>query len=212
MDSAQVRLRHTIRHRILAGYGGAILFGSAAGMVWWVFGRALTGGGISDAAVLGVLLAGGMRLGSVAVRTARQAFAEPSLFVEDDRLVIEDPTTLEGPQSISYDLIDSIHVGPDAAGWMVGTYATFARSTETQLGRFPQLPNAVIALNQPVFLNQARPRMARFWHLSTPPSPTRATSRIWLTVADHDAAFLVFADRGFSPDWATADNPLAVWD
>jgi len=212
MDSAQLRLRHTIRHRILAGYGGAILFGSAAGIVWWVFSRALSGGGVPQAIVLGLLLAGGLRLGSVAVRTTRHAFAEPSVYVENNRLVIEDPTTLEGPQSISYDLIDSIHVGPDAAGWMVGTYATFARSTETQLGRFPQLPNAVIVLNQSVYLNQARPRLLRLWHLSTPPSRTRATNRIWLTVADHDAAFLIFADRGFAPGWASAENPLALWD
>ena len=54
--------------------------------------------------------------------------------------------------------------------------------------------------------------MLRLWHLSAPPSPTRPTSRIWLTVDDHDAAFLVFADRGFEPAWATADSPLPVQD
>jgi len=119
---------------------------------------------------------------------------------------------LNGPQSIPWDLVRSVHVGPDVAGWLVGAYATLARSNEPQLGRFPQLPNAVIILNQPVYLNQARPGMLRLWHLSAPPSPTRPTSRIWLTVDDHDAAFLVFADRGFEPAWATADSPLPVQD
>jgi hypothetical protein len=54
--------------------------------------------------------------------------------------------------------------------------------------------------------------MLRLWHLSAPPSPTRATTRIWLTVDNHDAAFLIFADRGFDPAWATANNPLPVQD
>jgi hypothetical protein len=146
------------------------------------------------------------------VRTARSAFARPSLFVEDGRLVIEDPTTLEGPQAIPLDLVESVHIGPDVAGWMVGAYASRAGVNETQLGRFPQLPNTVIVLSQPVYVNQARPRLLRLWHLSAPPSPTRPTSRIWLKVDDHDAAFLVFADRGFQPAWATPENPLPVWD
>jgi len=197
---------------MLAGYGGAIAFGVAAAMVWWVFATALTGASLIDAPLLVGLLLAAHRLGSIGVRTARAALSDPSIYVEDDRLVIEDPTILEGPQSIPWELVRSVHVGPDVAGWMVGTYATFASSNETQLGRFPQLPNAVISLTQPVYVNQARPRMARLWHLAAPPSPTRPTNRIWLTVADHDAAFLVFADRGFEPAWATADNPLAVWD
>jgi hypothetical protein len=212
MGSAQVRLRHKARQRILAGYGGALAFGVAAGIVWWAFAAALTGAGWVDAPLLIALLLVAQRIAAHSVRTARWALADPSIYVEDDRLIIEDPTTLEGPQSIPWDLVHSVYVGPDVAGWMVGTYATFARSYETQLGRFPQLPNAVIVLNQPVHVNQARSRMVRLWHLSAPPSPSRPTSRIWLTVADHDAAFLVFADRGFDPAWATADSPLPVWD
>lgn len=212
MGSAQVHLRHTVRHRILAGYGGALVFGAAAGLAWWVFAEAFTGAGLADGPLLAVSLLVAHRMGAIGVRTARQAFLQPSVYVENDRLVIEDASTLDGAQSIPFHLIHSIHVGPDVSGWMVGTYATFARSNETQLGRFPQLPNAVIVLNQPVYVNQARPGMLRLWHLSAPPSPRRATSRIWLTVADHDNAFLVFADRGFEPAWATADNPLPVWD
>ena len=212
MGSAQLRLKHSIRHRLAAGYGGALAFGAAAGIVWWVFGQALTGSGLADAPLLLAALLVAQRIGSLSVRTARWAFAEPSVYVEDDRLVLEEPTTLNGPQSIPWDLVRSVHVGPDVAGWLVGAYATLARSNEPQLGRFPQLPNAVIILNQPVYLNQARPGMLRLWHLSAPPSPTAPTSRIWLTVDDHDAAFLVFADRGFEPAWATADSPLPVQD
>ncbi len=212
MGSAQLHLRHNARQRVLAGYGGAVGFGLAATIIWWVFGEAVTGAGLAATPVLAVALLMAQRIGSVSVRTARLAFADPSVYVEDDRLVIEDATTLEGPQSIPWELVRSVHIGPDVAGWMVGTYATFARSQETQLGRYPQLPNAVIVLNQPVYVNQARRRMLRLWHLSSPPSPSRPTHRIWLTVADHDAAFLVFADRGFEPAWATADNPLPVWD
>jgi hypothetical protein len=212
MGSARLRLRHNVRQRLLAGYGGALGFGAAAGVAWWVFSQAFTGAGLLAAPFLLILLMAAHRIGSVSVRTARAAFSEPFIHVEDDRLVLDDPTTLEGPQSIPWDLVRSIHVGPDVAGWMVGAYATFARSTETQLGRFPQLPNTLIVLDQPVYVNQARPRMLRLWHLSAPPSPTRATTRLWLTVDDHDAAFLVFADRGFEPAWASADNPLAAWD
>ena len=212
MGSAQLFLRHNARHRILAGYGGAVGFGGAAAVAWWVFGSAITGGGIVTAPVLVVWLLVAHRVASISLRTARTAFAQPSIYVEVDRLVIEDSTTLEGPQSVPYALVESVHVGPDVAGWMVGTYATLSGSRETQLGRFPQLPNVVIALSQPVYVNQARARMVRLWHLSAPPSPTRPTNRIWATVTDHDAAFLVFADRGFQPNWATADNPLPVWD
>ena len=172
MGSAQLRLRHGLRHRLAAGYGGALVFGAAAGIVWWVFGQALTGSGLADAPLLLAALIVAQRMGSLSIRTARWAFAEPSVYVEDDRLVLEEPTTLDGPQSIPWDLVESVHVGPEVAGWMVGTYATFAGSTEPQLGRFPQLPNAVIILTQPVYLNQARPRMLRLWHLSAPPSPT----------------------------------------
>jgi hypothetical protein len=212
MGSAQLKLNHSLRQRLLAGYGGALAFGAAAAIAWWAFGLALTGAGLADAPflLLAILLA--QRLAALSVRTARWAVADPSVYVENDRLVIEEPTTLEGPQSIPWDLVRAVHVGPDVAGWMVGTYATLARSNETQLGRFPQLPNALILLNQPVYINQARPRMLRLWHLSAPPSPVRPTTRIWLTVDDHDAAFLVFADRGFDPAWATADNPLPVQD
>jgi len=212
MGSAQLRLKHRVRQRLLAGYGGALTFGAAAGIVWWVFGLALTGAGLADAPLLLLALLGAQRIATLSVRSTRWAFAEPSVYVEDDRLVIEDPTTLEGPQSVPWDLVHSVHVGPSIAGWLVGTYATFARSSETQLGRFPQLPNTLIVLHQPVYLNQARPRMVRLWHLSAPPSPTRPTTRIWLTADDHDAAFLIFADRGFEPAWATADNPLPVQD
>ena len=212
MGSAHLSLNHGIRQRLLAGYGGALAFGAAAGMVWWVFEQALTGAGLADAPLLLTALFVAQRIGGLSVRTAGWSFAEPAVYVEDDRLVIEEPTTLEGPQSIPWDLVQSVHVGPDVAGWLVGTYATLARSSETQLGRFPQLPNALIVLNQPVYLNQARPRMLRLWHLSAPPSPSRATTRIWLTVGDHDAAFLMFADRGFDPAWATANNPLPVQD
>lgn len=196
----------------MAGYSGAIVFGAAAGLAWWVFGAAFTGAGLTQAPLLTAVLLLALKIGALSVRTARHAFAHPALHVEDDRLVIEDPTTLEGPQSIPWGLVRSIHVGPDVAGWMVGGYANLTRSNETQLGRFPQLPNAVIVLTQPVYVNQARPRMIRLWHLSAPPSPTRATSRIWFTVSDHDAAFLVFADRGFEPAWATENNPLPAWD
>jgi hypothetical protein len=212
MEAARLELQHTLRHRILAGYGGALLFGAAAGAAWWTFGTALSGAGVSEALILGAILLATVRLGGIAVRTARSAFARPSLFVEDGRLVIEDPTTLEGPQAIPLDLVESVHIGPDVAGWMVGAYASRAGVNETQLGRFPQLPNTVIVLSQPVYVNQARPRLLRLWHLSAPPSPTRPTSRIWLKVDDHDAAFLVFADRGFQPAWATPENPLPVWD
>jgi len=212
MGSAQLRLKHNARQRILAGYGGALAFGAAAGIVWWVFAAALTGAGWTDAPLLIALLLVAQRIATLSVRTARWAFADPSIYVEDDRLVVEDCTTLDGPQSIPWDLVHSVHVGPDVAGWMVGTYATFARSDEAQLGRFPQLPNAVIVLNQPVYVNQARSRMLRLWHLSAPPAPSRPTSRLWMTVADHDAAFLVFADRGFEPAWATADSPLRARD
>lgn len=212
MDAAQLQLRHNVRHRIMAGYAGAVIFGAAAGLTWWVFGAAFNGVSLTGAAVLAVFLYAGLRLGSVGIRTARFAVARPSLYVEDGRLVVEDPTTLEGPQAIPLDLVESVHVGPDVAGWMVGVYATSAVGNETQLGRFPQLPNTVIALNQPVYLNQARRRLLRLWHLSAPPSPTRPTSRIWLKLDDHDAAFLVFADRGFHPAWATPENPLPAWD
>ena len=212
MEAAQLELQHNLRHRILSGYGGALLFGAAAGLVWWTFGTALRGAGPAEAVILAALLLGSLRLGQIAVRTGRFAFDKPALFVEDGRLVIEDPTTLDGPQSIPLDLVDSVHVGPDVAGWMVGAYASRAGTNETQLGRFPQLPNTVISLSQPVYVNQARPRLLRLWHLSAPPSPTRPTSRIWLKVEDHDAAFLVFADRGFQPAWATPENPLPVWD
>lgn len=212
MGSAQIHLRHSARHRLLAGYGGALAFGVAAGVAWYAFGRAGSGAGWSDLPWLAFWLIVAERLASVAVRTTRLAFARPTIYVENERIVIEEPTTLEGPQSIPLHLIHSVHVGPDVAGWLVGNYATFSRSDETQLGRFPQLPNTVIVLNQPVYVNQARSRMMRLWHLSAPPSPTRATARIWLTVADHDSAFLRFADRGFDPAWATVDNPLPVWD
>ncbi len=212
MGSAQLLLKHGIRQRLTAGYGGALAFGAAAGILWWVFGQAFTGARLTAAPLLFGAMLVAQRVGTLSVQTARWAFAEPSLYVEDDRLVIEEPTTLDGPQSIAWDLVDSVHVGPEVAGWMVGAYATFAASSETQLGRFPQLPNAVVILNQPVYLNQARARMMRLWHLSAPPSPTRPTTRIWLTVADHDTAFLVLADRGFDPAWAGVDNPLVVRD
>lgn len=212
MDAAQLALRHSVRHRILAGYGGAILFGATAGIIWWIFGKALGGAGIADGIVLTAMLLGSLRLGGLAIRTAQLAFARPSLYVEDDRLVLDDPTTLEGPQAIPLDLVDSVHVGPDVAGWMVGAYAANTDQQETQLGRFPQLPNTVVVLQQPVYVNQARPRLVPLWHLSAPPAPKRPTTRIWLKVDDHDATFLVFADRGFEPAWATPENPLPVWD
>ena len=56
MGSAQLRLKHNARQRILAGYGGALAFGAAAGIVWWVFAAALTGAGWIDAPVLVALL------------------------------------------------------------------------------------------------------------------------------------------------------------
>ncbi len=132
--------------------------------------------------------------------------------MESGRLVIDDPTTLLGPQSIPFDLVQSVHVGPDVAGWLVGSYARPATSVETQLGRYPQLPNLLIVLKQPVYVNQARRGVLRLWHLSAPPAPTRITRRIWATVNDYDAAYLVFADRGIDPSWATAEASLPVWD
>ena len=212
MGTARLNLRHNLRHRLLAGYGGALGFAIAASLAWWSFGQALAHGDIASAPLLVLILLAAHRLGGSAIRMARNSFVSPEILVENDRLIIDDPTTLIGPQSIPFDLVQSVHVGPEVAGWLVGSYARVAHSVETQLGRYPQLPNLVLVLSQPVYVNQARRGMFRLWHLSAPPRPTRVTRRIWATVDDYDAAFLVFADRGVEPNWATPEASLSVWD
>lgn len=212
MGTARLNLRHNFRQRILAGYGGALGFAIAVSLAWWAFGKALAEGDLASAPLLLLILLAAQRIGGNSIRMARNAFAHPEVLVEADRLVIDDPTTLIGPQSIPFDLVQSVHVGPEVAGWLVGSYARTLRSVETQLGRYPQLPNLLLVLSQPVYVNQARHGLFRLWHLTAPPRPTRVTRRIWATVDDHDAAFLVFADRGIEPNWATPEASLPVWD
>ena len=214
MGTARLELRHTIRQRLLAGYAGAIGFAVAAVIVYWAFGEALAHGSFGGAPLLIVAILVAHRLGSTSIRTARNAISAPTLYVDDHRLVIDDPTTLAqaGDRRRSLDLVRAVHVGPDVAGWMVGGYATVSHSDEVQLGRYPQLPNLLIVLQQSVYVNQARRGMLRLWHLSRPPQPDRATRRLWLTVADPDAAYLVFADRGVDPAWATPEPSLPVWE
>jgi len=212
MGTARLNLRHNLRHRMLAGYGGALGFAISVSLGWWAFGRALGHGDVASAPLLLLVLLGAHRLGGNSIRMTRNAFVSPEILVEANRLVIDDPTTLLGPQSIPFDLVQSVHIGPEVAGWLVGSYARMAGSVETQLGRYPQLPNLLIVLGQPVYVNQARRGMFRLWHLSAPPRPTRVTRRIWATVDDHDAAYLVFADRGVEPNWATPEPSLPVWD
>lgn len=212
MGTARLNLRHNLRQRTLAGYGGALGFAVAASLAWWAFGSALSGTDVASAPILLLAVLGAHRLGGSSIRTARNAFVSPEVLVETERLVIDDPTTLHGPQSIPFDLVQSIHVGPEVAGWLVGSYARTSRSVETQLGRYPQLPNLLIILRQPVYVNQARRGMIRLWHLSAPPQPTRVTRRIWATVDDHDAAYLIFSDKGIEPTWATPEASLPVWD
>lgn len=212
MGTARLDLRHTIRQRLLAGSAGAMGFAMAAFITYWAFAQALFTGNLGAAPVLILAVLASHRLAVISIRTARTAITAPTLYVDDHRLVIDDPTTLAGPQSIPFHLVHSIHVGPDVAGWMVGGYATVSHSNEIQLGRYPQLPNLLIVLTQPVYVNQARHRMVRLWHLSRPPGPRAATRRLWLTVTDADAAYLVFADRGIEPAWATPVPSLPVWD
>lgn len=212
MGTAQLQLRHTTRQRLLAGYAGAIGFAAAVALAYWAFAQALFHGTLGAAPVLLLTLLGAHRLGSISIHTARTAVVSPMVYVDDDRVVIDDPTTLFGPQSIPFHLVRAVHVGPDVAGWMVGGYATVAHSDEVQLGRYPQLPNLLIVLSQPVYVNQARRNMVRLWHLSRPPRPRAATRRLWLTVDDPDTAYLVFADRGIEPEWATPEPSLPVWD
>ncbi len=49
------------------------------------------------------------------MRMTRNAFVSPEILVEANRLVIDDPTTLVGPQSIPFDLVQSVHIGPEVA-------------------------------------------------------------------------------------------------
>ncbi|MBT8194702.1 MAG: hypothetical protein KJP22_14955, partial [Acidimicrobiia bacterium] len=60
-----MKLNHSLRQRLLAGYGGALAFGAAAGIVWWVFGQALTGAGLADAPFLLGALFVAQRIGSL---------------------------------------------------------------------------------------------------------------------------------------------------
>ena len=69
MGSAQLKLKHSIRQRLLAGYGGALMFGAAAGIAWWVFGQALTGAGLADGPLLIAALLIAQRIGALSVRT-----------------------------------------------------------------------------------------------------------------------------------------------
>ena len=128
MGTARLELRHTLRQRLLAGYLGAMGFALAGTIAIWAFATALLSGDLAMAPTLLIALAVAHRLGSVSIRTARHVFESPRLHVEDHRLVIEDPTTLIGPQSIPYELVESVHVGPDVAGWLVTAFASRRRS------------------------------------------------------------------------------------
>lgn len=209
MGLARLQLRYHPTHRMFSALGGlGLLVTALVGAVWSV-GLALTAGSIALAPVLIGLMVGAHRGGLVGSRMVTTAAARPELIMDATRIVIEDPTTLIGRQSIPFDLVDSIYVGPDVGSWLVANYGAGPSMRQMQLGRYPQFPNMVIVFKQPIIMNQARSRMVRLWHLTKPPNPREPIHLLWATVNDHDSAYLIFHDRGLDPEWATASAGLA---
>jgi hypothetical protein len=196
-------------HRAAACYAGGVVALAGLGLIAWAGWLALTAGGIELAPILLGLVLGGHRLFTVGSAMINGAWTRPELILDGGRIVIDDATTLVGRQSIPFDLVDSVYIGPEVAGWLVTNYSSIG-TREVQLGRYPQFPNMVIVFNQSVLMNQARFRQFRLWHLTKPPSPTEPIQLLWATVEDPDAAYLIFHDRGLSPEWATDDLGLVT--
>lgn len=125
--------------------------------------------------------------------------ARPALELEPAQVIVDDPTTLRRRQSIPSSEIGSIYVGPHVANWLLQAQDDYER--DLQIGRFPQLPNLVLLLNHEVRFTQARRGTFPLWRLTRPPSPSRSTKAVWITVEDPDSAYLaLMAWRGC--EWA----------
>lgn len=209
MGLARLQLRFHPSHRLFAAAGGALLAIAGLVVALGAILLALTSGNIGTAPLLLALVLIGHRMSTAGCRMALAAAAKPELIMDGSRIVIEDPTTLIGRQSIPFDLVDSLYVGPDVGSWLITNYGAGPALRQMQLGRYPQFPNMVIVFKQPIIMNQAKSRLVRLWHLTKPPNPHEAIHLLWATVDDHDSAYLVFHDRGLEPEWATASAGLA---
>lgn len=202
MDQARVALRYQFRQRFSAALGGftVALFGLL--LLAWVMRNALFA---SQSAVM-VLMLSVFGIGAFEVlrlgwdHFARSA-ATPRLLVDNDRVVIDDTRVMTGMQSISLDRIYSIYVGPGVGDWLVHAYSADGETEQTQLARYPQLPNALVVLDEPVYMTRARNRLMRLWHLSSPPNPSRATSSIWMTTEEADSFTLLMNNKGIDTHW-----------
>lgn len=214
MDPVRIPLRYRISDRIMSFYGVGVALVIATVMIAWPISHVLLRNvsGLHFAVLIAIVVAGHL-VAAVAWRTGSHIGTTPTLSMERGAIVIHDPLILRKRQAIPIELVSSLHVGPDAAGLLVSAHRS--RQTPlrppTQLSRFPQLPNLVIVMEKSVLLTEARPRLFPLWHLSTPPAPDRAARTLWATVADPDAAYLVFHDWGLPVEWVTPDSELPVF-
>lgn len=205
MEHASVVLEYRVRQRLSAALGGftIVLFGAM--ILFWAATRALFSvvGPGSALAWIGIGIVA-FEVMSAGWGHLTSSAAAPQLLVDDERVIIDDDRVMTGMQSISLDRIHTIYVGPGVGDWLVGAYAEGVPRAQTQLARYPQLPNALLVLDEPVYMTRARSRLLRLWHLSCPPSPTRATSAIWLTTVEADTFTLLMGNKGLETHWVPA--------
>lgn len=209
-----IHLRLRLRERAFRVMLGLLGLGAALSLIVASFVLALT----QSTPALGFLLLLGLGIGGLTVAERSHSFlttawAQPRIDIDGFSLILDAPSVLRNRQLIPRELIRSVHVGPDAASWMVAAYA---RSSEVgkpppvHLGRMPQLPNLLIILDRQVLFTEARDRMLRLWHLSAPPAPTRPTRMLWATVEDPDSTYLALVDWGIDCRWITPEAELEI--
>ncbi len=205
MEQAPVTLKYQFRQRFSAASGGLIVVFFGILMLTWSVTRALFTemGTVSAMLVVGAGLVG-FELVASGFKHVTTSAAAPQLLVDNDRVIIDDTRVMTGMQSISLDRIHTVYVGPGVGDWLVGAYAEGIPTAQTQLARYPQLPNTLVVLDEPVFMTRARTRLLRLWHLSCPPSPTRPTAAIWLTTDEADTFTVLMGNKGVKTHWVPA--------
>ncbi len=205
MEQAPVTLKYQFRQRLSAATGGFTVVFFGALVLTWAVARALftaMGPFSALAVIVGSLV--GIELIAAGIRHMTTSAAAPQLLVDNDRVIIDDTRVMTGMQSISLDRIHTIYVGPGVGDWLVGAYAEGIPTAQTQLARYPQLPNALVVLDEPVYMTRARSGLLRLWHLSCPPSPTRPTAAIWLTTDEADTFTVLMGNKGVQTHWVPA--------
>jgi hypothetical protein len=202
MDHARVTLKYQLRQRISAALGGITIVFFGTIVLSWVIHRALFSAQPAlMAVVLSVAGIGAFEILRLGWSHFALSAASPRLLVDNDRVVIDDTRVMTGMQSISLDRIYTVYVGPGVGDWLVDAYSEDSELEQTQLARYPQLPNALVVLDEPVYMTRAKNRLMRLWHLSSPPSPKRPTSSLWLTTEEADSFTLLMNNKGIDTHW-----------